>query len=471
MRQSPGHSLTRAGQPGVRDASGLRGDPAYPAIVDDVAAETSTDTVQAWFQRFAPFAAGFFAVVIAAMLAWPLLPRRYEASASIVLLPDKNNDPSSSTRPLQPAPDDNAIQSDVDFIASPALAKIVIATNGLMTDPEFAAPPGFAGTLATFAPVLAPLLPPRQPPAESIVRARLQARLKVSRDRRSYTVTFGYWSADPVKAATLTTSLLSLYMAAQGDRKRDAVRRTTGWLDERVALLRSQYQSADAAVRSFLETSNLIDTGAQASLDHQLNMLSTAMAQAKAQVVETTTRAAMLQAMQAAKTIENAPDILLSPAIQKLKEARAAALAKPGIWAPEAQAIDDQLGAESARIVAGAVAESREWIERTSRLDAEVRSVRAEMTARTRAQLHLEDLQRDAKATKSVLEETLVRLNNQTSLLRAVAPDVEVIAEPEPPLTAAFPNPLLGFIGTLLAACLTGAVTMWRAPLLARVFA
>lgn len=465
----PGRGFRR--QAGTLPGIETEGEGTKPHVVAPPAIESGAEATHGRLPRFGLFAIGFLAVSVAAVAAWPLLPRRFEAPASIVLLVDQNTEPGSSARPAPGPPDDNVTQSEVDLISSPALAKVVVAENDLLNDPEFTAPSGILSAIGAAVPRLAPLLPAPRPITEAVVRARLQARLKVVRDRRSYTVVFGYWSNDPRKAAVLSTSLLHAYLAMLESRKREGVRHTTGWLDERVAILDREFLRADAAVHSFLETSGLIDVGAQASLDRQLETLSTELAQTRSRTIEAEARAAMLRSMAAAKTIDSAPDVLASPAVQKLKEARAEALAKPGVFAPEAQVIGEQIASESGRIVTGASAEAQEWRERLALLQAELQNLRAEMMKRARAKLRLEALEREAKVTKSVLEDSRLRLANQTSLVRAVTPDVEIMAQPEPALNPAFPNPVLGVIGTILAASLSGVFLACRSWLVAKALA
>lgn len=287
-------------------------------------------------------------------------------------------------------------------------------------------------------------------------------RLKVVRDRRSYTVTFGYWSFDPDKAAALSSSLLAAYTDLESERKRSAIVRTTGWLDERVATLRVQAQKADDAVEALMKRSGLIDTGAETSLDNQLVTLSAQYAQAKSHAIDTSTRAALLKRMQASHTLDTAPDVLASIPIQRLKETYGMAMSKIGTLMSETRSMSAQITAEENKIVSAAVVEASQARERASLLEKELAAVRSTLTARNEAKLRLDVLQRDAKANHSVLEDSLVRLNGQTALAREISPDVQVMAKPEPPLQASFPNPLLFGIAVFLAACIGGATLALR---------
>lgn len=411
------------------------------------------------------FTLGFLSVALVSAAAWPFLPRHYESFATVVLVPNEGDEGTAAVRLPKAVPDDNETQSDVDMISSPILAATVVAKNQLMNDPEFASP-GLLSQVARSIPILVKLLAPEMPVTTESVRMELQRHLEVARDRRSYTVQFGFWSSDPRKAAALTRSLLEAYGAMRADRKRAAIRRITGWLEDRVAVLRRESERSHEAVRVFMDKTGLIDAGAQTSLESQLATLSADLAQVNSKEIEAATRARMLEAMSAAKTVQNAPDVLASPSIQKLKEAMSAAMAKPGAWAPEAKEIASQIAAESDRIVAGAAAEARAWTERGALLKADLASIRVDLTKRARARTRLDDLLREAKADEAVLAESLVRLRGQTSMTLAIAPDIDVIALPEPAQRPAFPNALLAMAGTLFAGSMCGAFLAKRGSIL-----
>jgi uncharacterized protein involved in exopolysaccharide biosynthesis len=160
--------------------------------------------------------------------------------------------------------------------------------------------------------------------------------------------------------------------------------------------------------------------------------------------------------MQKAGALENAPEVIRSPSIQRLKEMQASVLSRTAIMDAQAQAIASEIAAESARIVEGALAEARGWEQRESLLQQEIIKIRDEITRRRTEEFRAEDLKRNVAFNRAALEEALNKLRVQLTRAGSVRPDAEVIAEPVPPQTFASPNPFLTFLATLMVATLAG---------------
>ena len=400
--------------------------------------------VDASWQQLRRFLTGFLIVVVAAAAAWPFLPRRYESLATIVLRSAELNASGEHVVHLRQPLDDNAVQSEIDMLTSPTLASAVIARQGLMQDPEF----GHSWWQFWNA----------KPPTEADVRRNLQARFNVARDRRSYTVHLGYRSADPQKAAALAETLLAAYIESQLARKRAALLGQSSWLEERTKLLRAKLDNSEHAIKGFLLTTGLMDGGGQLSLEKQLDTLSTEYAQTRIRSEEMQTRALALAAMKEAGTLETAPEVLASASILRLKDNLNAAITKPIVWNSEVAAIEARIAAEASRIVQSMEAEARFAASRTEVLRKNMDAIRADLTRLRSDELRLEQLRREAATDKAVLDETVTRLAGLAGGVRA---DIEILARPEIPLSPVTPSRLLVALGTLIAACLAGALLAW----------
>ena len=153
------------------------------------------------------FAIGFLIVVLCSLAAWPFLPRRYEATVTLILRATDESGPSSHGQALKQLLDEGAVQSELDVMASLPLSADVMDRLGLATDPEFSKS---SGTLFNKAKVKA-LEPVRE----------IQNHLVVSRDRKSYTVRLGYWSNDPAKSVRMADALATAYLDRQVRHKLD----------------------------------------------------------------------------------------------------------------------------------------------------------------------------------------------------------------------------------------------------------
>ena len=408
------------------------------------------------------FALGFLVVLCVSVFAWPMLPRHYEAPATIVLLASgRDDDPTATIKQTRQTPDEYETQSEIDLISSPELAATVVAQKQLIEDREFNGSESLYERLRTV-PLFRDLLRARSATSASAVRQTLSKRLTVSHDRRSYTVSFGYWSEDPVKAAALSQCLLDAYVELQRSRKRESIDRVTRWLEDRVKRLRDQTARGDEAVERFLGSSGLMDRGADTFLESQLNALSRDYAMTRAQAISDGERAELLTTMRAKGKLEDAPDVIASSTVQKLKENRAVAETQPGRLNSESRASTEQIAAEADHIAAASVVQALLDRQRVAELARTISEVRRSMQERAEARIKLAVLERDAKANRSVLEESLFRLNGQTSLALSIAPDVEVMANPEPPLQAVFPNPMLTALATLMVASVAGTALAFR---------
>jgi succinoglycan biosynthesis transport protein ExoP len=390
------------------------------------------------------FFMGFSVVVAAFAMAWPFLPRRYEATTTIIFHPTDPESRSDSAQFLRQPLDESAMQSEIDQIASTTLAAVVLAQHSLAADPEFN-----GGWKSWFE-------------QSDDLRQRLLARLSVSKDRRSYTVKFGFMSSDPVKAAALTDTLLKAYLADQLARKRKTIDNLTAWLTEQVDMLRAKSDASQLAVKDFLVQSGLIDSGATISLEQELFTLSTEAALAQSRTTDAQARADALSNLQKADKLDGAPEVVASPVIQKLKDRMAGARSGVSPVDMPQRAFEAQVAAEADRIVRSVKTEARASMEREAALQNAIKTIRDEMIRRHHSQLRLAVLRRDAESDRTALDLALVHLAAQTARANAVIPHVDIIAPPEVPIRPVFPNPLLAILGTLMAGCLAGAAMVWR---------
>ena len=264
-----------------------------------------------WRLYLLRFFFGFSVVVAASAIVWPFLPRRYEATATIILHPADAVTSPENTQFMRQSLDESAIQSEIDRLASPALMSPVIAQYQLTSDSEFN-----SGVLSWFKQKLFG----QSSPSDIDLRQRILEHLTVSRERRSYTVRFGFRSSDRYKAAAMAETLLKAYLADQLVRKRELIANLTGWLSERVDQLRTKAEASQQAVNDFLVQSGLIDKGADISLEHELATLSAEAALAQSRMMDAQSRADALTELQKAGKLDSAPEVLASPFIQRLKE-------------------------------------------------------------------------------------------------------------------------------------------------------
>lgn len=389
------------------------------------------------------FLIGFVPIMAITLIAWPYIPRRYEASAVVVLRPSDTGS-SEDARGWRYVLDENAIQSEIDHITSPRLADVVIARHNLITDPEFASG-GFLGFGS------------REPVSEAAVRRRLAERLSVERERKSYTVRMSYWSSDPKKAAAMTETLMTAYLDDQVARKREATTKVALLLGNEAEARGNAYRTSLVKVEELLEQSGLMDTGERVALDNQLATLSAEAAQVRSRIIEATIKIESLHARKQAGDLENAPEVLASPTVHRLKETLATAMSRSAVLGSETRAIAAEIKAEAERIVRAAEIELDGLLTREIKLQEAINGLRGKLVERRRNELKLEELTRRAAFEKEMYDEALKRVRSHHGRVDVLTPDAEIVTVPEVPMRPAQPQFLLTMLASLILATIAGA--------------
>ena len=351
-------------------------------------------------ERLLRFLVGFGAVVATVLIAWPLLPRRYDASSAVILHASEQDEAHAGLK--QGILDDGAIQSEMDRMSSPLIVDLAISRIGLAADPGFSAP-GMASRL------LASTVPGWRSaqPDLSKLRDTLRERLSVVREKRSYTLRLTVWDRDADRAAAIANALVEVYIQDQIGRKREAIEAQTRRLEQRATLLRSSHQAAQGAIRAFMSETGISDRLDGSELQGQLTTLSNELAQARARAIEARVRFEALTRMQQLGVLLNAPEVVSSPSVQRARDMYAAARAKPANLAAETNGLQAQVEEEARRVVHAADQEAASWRAREDMLRTEVASVRADMVRRRLDELRLDELRREAASDETALTDAL----------------------------------------------------------------
>jgi len=217
------------------------------------------------------FSLGFLTVIGMAAMVWPALPRHYESTAVLILRSADDAGIVNHSQSLKQMLDESAVQSELDVIASQPLSAEVANKLDLMNDPEFFKPSHtFLGSSTiTIA-----------DPVRSI-----QDHLIITHDRRSYTVKFGYWSADPAKAMRMANA----YLDRQVRRKQDS----NTQLIDRLKLHLIELATRQATIHRLAGAGDAV-TAERATQSDDLNAIALEMTGVRQHLVETVQRQAEL---------------------------------------------------------------------------------------------------------------------------------------------------------------------------------
>lgn len=217
-----------------------------------------------------------------AALAW-LMPARYTATAQVII-ENAPRGPGSAAL----GPDQASIQTEVTAISSyDLLAKVV---------GQLAADPAFRHIERRGAAPIPDL-------AVSADRARVVSRLKkhlqVFQEHGSHVVSIAYTSRNPAEAAAIANRITAYYLATGGVQSRLARNQVLAVLKPKLAELRSEFQSRQAAVAAY-EAAHGEDAYRSNVLDQEFAHLNGQLSLAQAKLAASRARYAALSALRGA---------------------------------------------------------------------------------------------------------------------------------------------------------------------------
>jgi polysaccharide biosynthesis transport protein len=406
-------------------------------------------------------------VVLMAILIYPFLPRTYSATADLLLRPTNQEGATTWDQSVADAIDDNAIQTKIDILRSDPLQHDVIEKHGLMADGEFnpTLHPSWLRQQAAEFPWLAAWLPPRRSD-EVQVKANLVRHLVVRRERKSYLIQVGYESRDPDKAAELTNTLTTGFLAEEIGRKRNSHEALLKTLADRATILEAQYHVDEQAEHDFMVSSGLNHIGARESMEQQLVSLSTAVAEAHRHTIETAGRSNMLSSQHG--DLDNTTEALSSPMLQRLRErlvelstGAGAGNVPSGVSQTVLGYLRQGIESETQHLVKAAQNDAAVAQQSETSLRSEIAHIDNRLVEWKTNERHRDDLHRAVQTDLDAINGANQRYMLEADRGDVLQPDVEIVAAAGVPDRPSFPNALLYAAGTIaLVILLCGLVLL-----------
>jgi len=442
---------------------------------------------------------------------------RYFAEALVLIEPRANKIMDVEAVVSGLSGDTESIQSEIQVLLSRDIAQNVILALKLDSNPEFntsLAPKGFLESLkenstgiSNYIPkewldavigeigkldeqvsdVVSGLKPlsiptvqqlpiPQLPSSDIIVKGgtrtidNLFKKLKITQKGRSRVISVGVMSKDPNLAAEIPNVLAKLYLEQMLNQKVDIVQLTSSWLDKRIKVLQSQVEVAEAAVERYRTKWGLLATKGATVSSLQVAELSTLLIVSRSESAQASARLNQTRKlMKSPEGILSSAEVMKSPFIQKLREKeaevqhRTAELANeygerhPKMISARAEIKDikSKIALEASKIIRGmenevAIAKARERA-----LSKNLESLKTEMAKANKAEVELRALEREATASRSLLETFLSRYK-ETSAQEgqdSQRADARIISAAGVPLDPSFPKKgiilALAFVGSL----------------------
>jgi exopolysaccharide transport family protein len=200
--------------------------------------------------------------------------------------------------------DPATMQSEIQFLTSPAFLRRMVEQLNLVEDPEFngalredAGQPSVLELLNPMRyvpeswlssvnvgqqPVAAPA-----PDPEAMLINRVAGAfgngLLIEQVGGSYVLALSFWSEDPAKAAMIANAMADEYLVSQVEAKFGAAERATDWLGKRIQELRGEVLEAEAKIVEYRSRNNLVNTDQNNPVTLQFFQMNSQLALAQAE--------------------------------------------------------------------------------------------------------------------------------------------------------------------------------------------
>ena len=434
--------------------------------------------VVAFRRRFRLFAAVALAVLLAVILVTLQATPKYTATAN-VMLDTRKERVSDVEEVLSGLPaDSSAVDTEVEILKSRQLAERVVKGLKLEEDPEFNGalrkPTGVKALVGELGSMFGAKAPESvtlsgeaaQKHHEQIVDALLGG-LSVKRAGLTYVINVNYESDSPSKAATIANKFAELYLLEQLEAKFDATEQATRWLNGRLGELRGQVQADEAAVQQYKIANNLLSASGTNLTEQEISNYNLTLSQARAQVAEDQARLSTARSQLArGSSGDDVGEALTSPVVQQLRQQRAAVSAQvadlqgrygerhPEMLKAKRQLsdIDGQIQQEIQRIISNLQAKAQVSSQRAAAVSGSLGGAKGTLAANSRAMVRLNELQRNADASRTLYESYLNRYKETSTQGGLEQSDARVVSKAKIPTGQSSPKVSLNLaLGLVLA--------------------
>jgi exopolysaccharide transport family protein len=372
------------------------------------------------------------------------------------------------------AADPATIESEIEFISSPAFIGRIVDKLHLVQDPEFAPwlseeDRGWFGSLVE---LLNPMRyvpahwwgaeesgPAADPAARELnaVIGSVTDRLTVEQVGRSYVISLAFLSEDPVKAAKIANAMADEYLSSQVEAKYAAADRATDWLKKRIDELRGKVLEAEAKIIEYRTKNHLVNTDADNPLTLQFFQLNTQLALAQAQRAEAEARLSRARGMLDSGGIGNAAMVLKSPLMDSLRAQETELIRKLADMSTvygenhpqmmnaraEIQSVRDKMLDEARRIVDDLENEVSVASAREKQLQSSMSRLQGEAARVDLAGAELSSLQGEVDTNRKLFETFLARFREIVQQQSLQESDAKILSAAAPPNTPSHPQVML----------------------------
>lgn len=376
--------------------------------------------------------------------------------------------------------DSATIENQIQVLRSTAIAERVVQKLNLARDPEFGR--GQQSWVAFLNPLNwlrssgeGEKISRRSPTVSTVDPAlvrRFASRLTVAAQGRSSVIRVTYDSIDREKAALIANTIVDQYIYGQLESKFDTAKRTTAWLDDRLAQLAEQVRQAENAVEQYKIDNDLGDASNGTTLaSEQLSELNGQIVLARSNLAEQQAKYRQVNSLYSSGgNVDSVAAVINSPLISTLRGQQAELLRKEAELATkygdrhpqmialrdEMKNLDAKIEVEVKRIIKNLSNEVAVAKARLESLETSVREIQGTTNNQGKASIKLRELEREAKSRRALYEQYQKSLTGSEGKERIQTADAQPMGKATPPADPSFPNKPMVMGVTLLASSVMG---------------
>ncbi len=422
------------------------------------------------WQRRVRIAAVTAAALIVTFVILLFVPKMYESSASLLVEPRESAYLSATNDPGNTASgsytDTTAVASHIQLIESRDNLLSVIDSENLRDEPEL------NGVNQSPLGMLLGLFGKGRTPQslDEIVLANVNSRLTVIQERDSRIITILFRSESPQLAARVANAIAKTHVKRRAGLVLADTADATKWLETEIDKLRGRVAEAEAKVAAYRVNNDLFVGSNNVSLvDQQLSGVSSQIQAAQERKSAAQSKATVLRSLiKAGQPLDGAPAVKDSQTIQQLIQEKGTLTAQraqklstllpnhPDVQALTAQIdeIDRQIVAEARKVADALDAEASVEADVEQSLRDELARLKLQSSGATKSTVELNQLEREAKAQRDLLETYLARYRDASARTDASSalPDVRVVSVAAPSVNPASPKTALILLAVFIVA-------------------
>lgn len=418
-------------------------------------------------------------MALAAVVVFQMTPV-YSAS-SLVLVGQRENKVLDQEALVAGLTTDTAtIENQIQILRSNALAERVIAKLNLARVDEFARGQTSWTSLLNPMSWFAAGEPERsragtltaKPGMDPAIVKRFLSRLTVASQGRSSVIRVTFESSDRERAAAIANAVVAQYIESQLESKFSVAKRTTDWLDTKLAQLTEEVRKAENAVEQYKVDNGLADGGDGKTLaGEQLSELNAQIVLARSNLAEQEAKYRQVNSLhKAGSNVDSIAAVMNSPLISNLRGQQADLLRKEAELATkygdrhpqmialrdEMKNLDAKIGEEVKRIIKNLANEVAIAKARLNSLETSLGEIQGTANTQGRASIGLRELEREAQSRRKLLEEYQANFKSTEGKEQIQRADAQALGTAAVPSEPSFPNKTMAMGVTLFGSTIIG---------------